>query len=111
MVVQSWNLSPDLIGEEQDPFRPWVDRRFLVGLLRWRMDMGLISTTGGFCYIECDSLNCNKEKVEHIDVHGRAEGANGSAQIMRRYLKGDQKRGRDRGNEPRSDLRDIGRSM
>jgi hypothetical protein len=28
--------------------------------------MGLIWTTSGFCYVECDTRNCNK-KVEHLD--------------------------------------------
>jgi len=29
--------------------------------------MGLITTLGKFCFIECDGLNCNK-KIEHIDI-------------------------------------------
>jgi hypothetical protein len=28
--------------------------------------MGLICTTSGFCFVECDTWNCNK-KVEHSD--------------------------------------------
>ncbi len=28
--------------------------------------MGLITTLGKFCFIECDNINCNK-KMEHID--------------------------------------------
>ena len=28
--------------------------------------MGIIRTMGKFCYVECDSANCNK-KMEHID--------------------------------------------
>ena len=28
--------------------------------------MGLIRTMGGFCYVECDTRNCNK-KMEHVD--------------------------------------------
>jgi len=28
--------------------------------------MGLILTTGNFCYVECDSRNCTK-KMEHVD--------------------------------------------
>ena len=29
--------------------------------------MGLVTTVGNYCYIECDSRNCNK-KMEHVDV-------------------------------------------
>lgn len=29
--------------------------------------MGLITTMGKFCYVECDAPNCSK-KMEHIDL-------------------------------------------
>ena len=30
--------------------------------------MGLITTLGNFCFIECDELNCSK-KIEHVDIN------------------------------------------
>ncbi len=30
--------------------------------------MGLITTAGKYCYIQCDRRNCNK-KMEHVDLN------------------------------------------
>jgi hypothetical protein len=30
--------------------------------------MGLITTAGKYCYIQCDSRNCNR-KMEHVDLN------------------------------------------
>ena len=29
--------------------------------------MGLIKTSGNYCYVQCDRLNCNR-KMEHVDL-------------------------------------------
>lgn len=29
--------------------------------------MGLVTTTGNYCYIQCDRMNCNR-KMEHVDL-------------------------------------------
>jgi hypothetical protein len=29
--------------------------------------MGLITTVGNYCYVQCDGRNCNK-KMEHVDL-------------------------------------------
>ncbi len=29
--------------------------------------MGLITTAGKYCYVQCDHLNCNR-KMEHVDL-------------------------------------------
>lgn len=29
--------------------------------------MGLVTTVGNYCYIQCDRRNCNK-KMEHVDL-------------------------------------------
>lgn len=29
--------------------------------------MGLVTTTGNFCYIQCDRINCNR-KMEHVNT-------------------------------------------
>ena len=36
------------------------------GQSQWRFDMGLIRSSGNFCYIECDMQNCTR-KMENVE--------------------------------------------
>ena len=29
--------------------------------------MGVVTTSGNYCYVQCDRLNCNR-KMEHVDL-------------------------------------------
>ena len=47
------------------PLRPFIIQHHYMGIERWQF-MGMITTAGKYCYVQCDRRNCNK-KMEHID--------------------------------------------